>query len=116
VLTPDDLVITNRGGMMFENGDPLTSPCHAPAEMLVVTVEGDVLLCYEDAQREHVFGNIMESPLEAIWADERLVRIRELLAAGRRSQAGAMCAACSNRAHVRPGQSVTEAWQPAGSA
>lgn len=96
VLKGSELQLTNRGGLMFEEG-PLDLPCHSPDEMLIVTVTGDVVLCYEDAERKHVLGNIMDQPLREIWEQERLEVWRRQLRAGDRAGATDMCAKCNNR-------------------
>lgn len=105
VLYPTDLLLTNRGGSLGHLTSALTEPCMAPAEMLIVALNGDVLLCYEDARAENVMGNILAADVGEIWQSERFVKARYLLAAGRRSQAGSLCSNCDNRAHVVAGRS-----------
>lgn len=111
VQTSSDLILTNRGGSLVHlptpTADAARTPCHAPSEMLVVTVDGDVLLCYEDAHREHVLGNVLTSSIAEIWNDERQVATRRRLESGDRSGCG-MCTACSNTSHSRPGLSALE--------
>jgi cyclic pyranopterin phosphate synthase len=106
-----NLILTNRGGSLehlprpsFETSQ---TPCFAPSEMLIVTVTGDVLLCYEDAHREHVLGNVLESSIADIWNGEQLRMIRSRLGTGDRSMS-AICRACSNVSHSRPGLSSLE--------
>jgi 2-deoxy-scyllo-inosamine dehydrogenase (SAM-dependent) len=111
VQTAADLVLTNRGGSLTHL-PPATlvarrTPCFAPSEMLVVTVTGDVLLCYEDAHRDHVLGNVLVSTLEQIWTERRFAEIRSRLEAGNRS-ATDMCMRCSNVSHSRTGLSALE--------
>ena len=105
ILFPSDLKLTDRGGIMFKLSDPLTLACYAPSEMLIVTVTGDVVLCYEDAKRTQVMGNIVSSPLEEIWFSVEFVRLRNLLANGRRGQGAAICKGCDNNAHQALGDS-----------
>lgn len=109
--TWEDLTLTNRGGSLTHLPRPteadMRTPCFAPSEMLIVTVTGDVLLCYEDARREHVMGNLLHTPLVEIWNSEGFRERRRRLAAGDRS-ADAMCRACSNVSHSRPGLSALE--------
>src|SRR5579872_5398294 len=52
VQFPEDLDLSGRAGAVFNVTAPLRRPCHAPSEMLIVTVNGDVVLCHEDARRE----------------------------------------------------------------
>jgi 2-deoxy-scyllo-inosamine dehydrogenase (SAM-dependent) len=106
---PAELVLTNRGGVLEGLPGPsskdLGLACYAPSEMLIVTVTGDVVLCYEDALRTQVFGNICTESLDAIWYSPEFVRIRDMLASGDRSDAASICAQCTNRAHTRTGRS-----------
>jgi 2-deoxy-scyllo-inosamine dehydrogenase (SAM-dependent) len=108
--TGQDLVLTNRGGLLTDLPGPTAAlqrtPCFAPSEIAIVTVTGDVLLCYEDANRSVVMGNVMDRPLAEIWDDERFVDARQALARGERERF-AICASCSNAAHHRPGLSLT---------
>lgn len=101
VLYPKDLHITYRGGIVGALSKPLTLPCCAPSTMLIVTISGDILLCYEDAKREHVMGNIMHQSLEDIWFSPMFSYIREQLASGNRDVAG-ICRICNNTAHTKP--------------
>lgn len=106
VLTPKDLVITNRGGAFAPSATvPLQAACFAPDEMLIVTVGGDVVLCYEDAHRRHVMGNVMERALDEIWYCGEFAAIRSLLRQRRRAEASMLCAGCDNVAHEQPGSS-----------
>lgn len=97
VLKGSELQLSNRGGLMGFDSGPLQLPCYSPDEMLIVTVCGDVVLCYEDAERKHVLGNIMERPLSEIWEHEQLQRWRVRLRAGDRAGVTPMCAKCNNR-------------------
>jgi GTP 3',8-cyclase len=107
----EELVLTNRGGSLTHLPPPAVGavrrPCFAPSEMMIVTVTGDVLLCYEDANRSNVMGNVLETSLAGIWNGERFTRYRRELAAGNRS-IDEMCRNCSNLSHVAPGLSALE--------
>lgn len=109
VYFPSDLNLTNRGGTMVNLPPPtediLTTPCYAPSEMLIVLVNGDVALCYEDAQRRHIMGNIMSQSLEEIWFSKEFCNIRQEVSLGRRANGASICRACSNKAHAIPGTS-----------
>jgi radical SAM protein with 4Fe4S-binding SPASM domain len=98
---PEQLDLTNRGGLLAIGRPRPHRPCHAPASMLIVTIEGNVVLCYEDATETVVVGNVFTTPIAAIWWSSRFRRLRHRLAAGDRS-ATAICSACSNQAHVSP--------------
>lgn len=106
VLVPKDLTLTNRGGSVSPPRRALQLPCYVPTEMLIVTVTGDVMLCYEDAWREHSLGNIMERELLEIWTDDRFVEARRRLEAGMREGTSTICSQCDNRAHTEPGMSL----------
>jgi 2-deoxy-scyllo-inosamine dehydrogenase (SAM-dependent) len=111
VQTWRDLTLTNRGGTLTELPTPTVAaqrtPCFAPSEMLIVSVTGDVLLCYEDAHREHIMGNIMATPLVDIWTSAKFREYRRRLEQGHRS-VDDMCLKCSNVSHSRPGLSALE--------
>jgi GTP 3',8-cyclase len=109
VQLPTDLELTNRGGLLTHlpeaTSDTRCLPCYAPSEMLIITVTGDVVLCYEDAEREHVMGNIVASSLPDIWFSENFVRIRQMLVEGKRTEASNICKPCTNICHRTPGNS-----------
>lgn len=111
VQRSEQLVLTNRGGVLTHLPLPLratlVTPCHAPGELLMVSVTGDVLLCYEDANRHHVMGNVTDMSIREIWTSRRFTELRRSLADGRR-EILPMCASCSNTAHCRPGMSVID--------
>lgn len=103
VLFPNMLNLTNRGGVVdlpeFKKLQlPLAVPCLAPSSMLIVTITGDVLLCYEDAQRTVVVGNIVSQPLEDIWFSDHFVQVKKALANGDRS-VNRVCSLCNNTSH-----------------
>lgn len=102
VILPTELILTNRGGTMFTLDKSLDRPCYAPDEMLIVTCTGDVLLCFEDAKRNHIMGNIMEKSLEEIWFSSRFASIRNLLKDGKRNEASSICKNCNNTDYTEP--------------
>jgi GTP 3',8-cyclase len=104
VQFPSDLVLVNRGGFLATLEEPLTLPCYAPSEMLILTVDGDVLLCCDDAERNHVMGNIARQSLEEIWFSSRFVEIRKMLQEGKRRDASEICRQCNNREYFGPGE------------
>lgn len=110
VQYPDELALTNRGGILGHlpaaRPDHTKLPCFAPDEMLIVTVSGDVVLCYEDAFRKNVMGNLCTTSLEDLWFTKKFVRYREALRAGNRQGAALICSQCTNRAHAVAGNSA----------
>lgn len=113
VYYPKDLTLTNRGGTMTNLPGPdqttLKLCCYAPSEMLIVSFDGNVLLCYEDAERQNVMGNIMNNSIEEIWNSKKFIQIRKSLAKGNRREASEICLSCSNAAHQDPGSSYVPA-------
>lgn len=106
----EDLVLSNRGGTLVHLPAPTEmdsrTPCYAPRDLCVVTVNGDVVLCCEDYKREEVYGNVLETSLWEIWHSERLVEVRRRLESGQRAGATSICGRCSNIAHAQPGIST----------
>ncbi len=109
------LDFTSRGGSIgfLAKRHPverfLGVPCFAPTEMAVVSWDGRILRCYEDARREEPFGDLRTHTLAAIWAASE--HKRALLARGDRRAVGGPCATCDNANHTSLGSSVgTEAF------
>jgi 2-deoxy-scyllo-inosamine dehydrogenase (SAM-dependent) len=101
VLFPSDLHLTNRGGVLWSIPGPLKLRCFAPSTMLIITISGDVVLCYEDVNRTQCMGNMMRQPLEEVWFSTRFSWLRQQLAAGNRNATG-ICRRCDNKAHQVP--------------
>jgi len=97
-----DLILTSRGGLVAP-ARVLNRPCHAPTEMLIVAVNGDVLLCHEDGRREFVMGNLAKQSLREVWWSAAFVEKRSLLSQGRRSDVGGLCARCDLTCYTLPG-------------
>jgi GTP 3',8-cyclase len=106
VQFPSDLDISGRAGAVMGVAKPLQRACHAPSEMLIVMVNGDVILCHEDARREVVIGNLNQSPLRNIWFSEEMERFRYHLLRGNRQGAGAVCARCDHQAYPGPNMTI----------
>lgn len=97
-----DIYYTNRGGLV-RAGDPrrappLDLPCFVPSSVMVITVNGNVLPCYEDYEELNVMGNLRERSLKEIWWSEKYRRFREDLKEKRRSL-HPVCRTC-NRASI----------------
>lgn len=101
ILTPADLELTNRGGSLFALNQPMQKSCYVPTERLLVGHDGAVMLCYEDAKREVILGNISNSTIKDIWFSQKYTKIREQLAAGLRNELSP-CNQCNNLAHIAP--------------
>lgn len=101
IFLPADLKITNRGGELYASAC-LDTPCFVPTEMMFVSVEGNVFLCYEDARQSTIFGNILETPIDEIWRSCRYEALRLALREGRRQDGPPACRACDNVYHPSP--------------
>lgn len=100
-LTPQLLHLTNRGGKVLEKTKTLNVPCYAPSTMLIVGYNGDVILCYEDADRTTILGNILESTVEEIWNAPLATEVRAKLESGDRT-VRKVCSGCNNTTHTTP--------------
>lgn len=104
IMSIHDHYLTNRGGIVSYGCAPLLTsqtPCLAPSEMLIVTIDGDVLCCYEDFAKRNVMGNINVQPISDIWFSPRFRKFRSILASGSRAKALGICATCNNLNHKK---------------
>ncbi len=75
-------------------GEPQKKPCKMAAEMVPISVEGQVVFCWIDYNREWVLGNYRPGSLLDFWrSDERLSRL-EMQAEGRFPEME-LCKGCS---------------------
>ena len=100
-----DLTLTSRGGLVAP-ARALDRPCHAPAEMLIVAFNGDVLLCHEDGRRAFVMGNLERQSLRDVWESKNFARTRALLRNGNRAAASGLCAQCDLTGYAVPGATM----------
>lgn len=97
-LSYRDLDLTNRAGILehIENKIPESTPCFLPSVMAVITLNGNVLPCYEDFNQTLEMGNIMGSSLKEIWYGEKFQLFRDTL----REKGGRLknktCSSCNN--------------------
>ncbi|GGY24590.1 radical SAM/SPASM domain-containing protein [Paludibacterium paludis] len=98
-LTPQLLKLTSRAGTV-EAGPPVAPgvSCFAPSDMLIITITGNVVLCYEDSREEVVMGNVFDTPIMDIWMSPAFRAAREALTDGDRT-VSEICRRCNNRAH-----------------
>lgn len=84
--TPDR-PIDNRGGLVnlaTVGATPyLRKDCKVVWEVVNIDYQGNVLLCYSDYNREHVFGNVSEESFIDIWKKENYSRVRRNLRKGK---------------------------------
>jgi radical SAM protein with 4Fe4S-binding SPASM domain len=96
-----DIKLTNRGGVLPHIQSPHNTtllPCFIPSKMVTVTVEGNVVPCFEDFYQKNQMGNIHEKSIRAIWSSEKYEEFRKNLKKGMRHQFEA-CKSC-NRTEV----------------
>jgi len=81
-----DLKLTNRGGVVKAGPEhPLQlTPCFIPEFLMVITVLGNVLPCFEDFHEENIMGNIESSDLREIWENDKFKAFRLNLRKGLR--------------------------------
>ncbi|MFA6118719.1 MAG: radical SAM/SPASM domain-containing protein [Parachlamydiales bacterium] len=101
VLKPIDLNLTNRGGKVLKKTSTLSIPCFAPSTMLIIGVNGDIILCYEDADKTLILGNIFNNSVEEIWNSPLAVNVRNELEKGNRNNQQ-VCCKCDNTTHIDP--------------
>lgn len=106
VQVPSDFAISSRGGTVVPVSGPLNIPCYGPSEMLIVTATGDVVLCHEDACREHIMGNLGQQDLTEIWKSAAFEQVRKPLEAGLRNSGPKICSNCDNRLYPVPGAAI----------
>lgn len=93
-----DIFWTNRGGLLPQIAsvrEPLRAVCTAIATTLVVTAEGNVVLCYEDYEGRETLGNLHRDTIASVWNSERATFLRGRLLEGDRSCCGP-CQNCNN--------------------
>lgn len=95
-----NIKLTNRGGAVeLEGAEPFpNAPCYIPSSMLVITLKGNVLPCFEDYFQRYEMGNIMKNDLMTIWESEKYIKFRRDLKLGLRSSYE-ICKVC-NRTEV----------------
>ncbi len=108
VQFPSDLVIINRGGLFNPLAEPLAMPCYAPTDILTISVNGDVLLCCNDAEGTQVMGNLAHETIEDIWWSTRFVDVRRMLQKGDRRGASPICNKCDDLEYFGPRENRNE--------
>ena len=83
--------LQNRGGLVELGEIRKYRPCFYINEMSI-RASGNVTLCCNDANEEHVFGNVHETPLRAIWDQPEFKKLRQEIRAGKYTNE--MCRAC----------------------
>lgn len=93
------LRFTNRGGLLGNIGGktdlPLKIPCFIPRSLMVITVKGNIIPCYEDFFQKHIMGNIFEQSIMDIWTSQKYIDFRNELKTGNRALFE-VCRDCNN--------------------
>jgi radical SAM protein with 4Fe4S-binding SPASM domain len=102
LLDYTDLELTSRGGILKvgrRTGEALDLPCLIPSLLMVVTVNGNVLPCYEDFEERNVMGNLQRNSLVEIWNSPEYRGFRDSLKR-RQRQAHAVCKTCNRQSLI----------------
>jgi radical SAM protein with 4Fe4S-binding SPASM domain len=94
----NDIEMMNRSGLiktMSVPGEPLGVPCDAPLATMVITMNGNVVLCCNDYLETEVIGNVATYSLREIWCSEPFERFRNALSKGDRT-ASKLCVSCDS--------------------
>ena len=78
-------ILTTRGGQSPNNSKKEIIPvkCHLPWQQFVITPDGRVSLCCNDALGKYTLGDVNNHSLIEIWHSEEYKNIRNLLKKGR---------------------------------
>jgi 2-deoxy-scyllo-inosamine dehydrogenase (SAM-dependent)/8-amino-3,8-dideoxy-alpha-D-manno-octulosonate transaminase len=91
-----DRKMINRSGLIERFGRPdgsLAVPCDWALTSMVVTFEGNVVLCCNDYFEKEVMGNVASGSLRDVWTGARFTALREALSRGDRTQSE-LCRPC----------------------
>lgn len=97
-LNHSNIILTNRGGLV-DFGTKYTEPskrmCLIPSCSLVITVNGNVVTCYEDYNEKNTMGNIFQEHIKDIWEKPLYIGFRDDLRQGFRYKHD-VCKTCNN--------------------
>jgi radical SAM protein with 4Fe4S-binding SPASM domain len=92
----NEIQMMNRSGLiktMDVPREPLEIPCDAPLATMVITMNGNVVLCCNDYLETQVIGNVRTYSLQQVWCSEPFERFRSALSNGDRT-ASKLCVSC----------------------
>jgi radical SAM protein with 4Fe4S-binding SPASM domain len=93
-----ELDLFSRGGLVDvgykKEKPPLSIPCYIPKSLFVITVDGNVVPCFEDYNEQNVMGNVQENSIAEIWNFEKYRQFREDLKQNKRA-AYPVCRSCN---------------------
>lgn len=73
---------SSRGGLVTVKNKITKEKCYQPTRMLVITYNGDVILCCNDYFGKHVFGNLKEESIMEVWNKKSFINARKKLREG----------------------------------
>ncbi len=89
---PHENQLSNRGGLVIPTRQENRNKCVEPLRVLQIEYTGKVILCCNDFNRTHAFGNILDQDIESIWHKPSFARLRKELRNGHTSLE--MCRKC----------------------
>ncbi|MBT3583552.1 MAG: radical SAM protein [Halobacteriovoraceae bacterium] len=95
----DELPLDNRGGLLPEVGESGGEklPCLIPSYLTVVTLDGQVLPCYEDFFQKESMGSIKEKSILEIWNSSKYQNFRNTLKVQNSRKKFDICKDCNNK-------------------
>ena len=91
-----DRYMINRSGLITSFDvpvEPLKAACDWPLTTMVITMDGNVVLCCNDYFETEIIGNVKERSLTEVWTSERFEAFRRALSRGDRS-VSKLCVDC----------------------
>ncbi|MBK24095.1 MAG: butirosin biosynthesis protein BtrN [Halobacteriovorax sp.] len=90
--------LSNRQGLLSHIAPVEKSwlPCFIPLRLVVITLEGNVLPCYDDYLQKLEMGNVNENSIIEIWNSDKYKTFREDLRQKKGREKYKTCKGCSN--------------------
>lgn len=73
-------------------------PCDRPFMHLTVDVDGDVLICCQDATATEIVGNVFETSIKDVWMSKRFQELRKMHIEGESNKIP-VCAGCQRKVY-----------------
>jgi len=84
----EDRYMINRSGLITDLAvikEPLKVACTWPLHTMVITIEGNVVLCCNDYFETEVIGNVGDTSLKEVWSTPQFQKFRYALSTGDRT-------------------------------
>ena len=93
----EDVDLSNRAGLLEHIGQEDVSfvPCYIPSYLMVITLKGNVLPCYEDFNQSLAMGNVNDTKIIDIWNSEKYKNFRKVLKSKNGRKSNPTCENCS---------------------